>query len=375
MGKNLPNIGVLGWGISGESSFMGALARIMEYYNEYIDYIDLMGFSGAAFRINIAQPQWCPSAPDMFPKLHFSKYLGYELTPYFNPSKDESKRIETQKDFIKLIKKEINKNHPVIAIDLVEVPEWGIITGYKRSDLYCRTYYDGIDKNYDKHPLPAYNVAQKIPWGLFTAKKIGEPLDRKISVKESLIWVLKHWSVGKIEESSDGYYANGINAYETWIEQLQDEDRHQYSHEQTHQQVSMANVHNFLERNPYLMNMMANAWMYNAYYDARATAVQFIERLSSEYKGVTQDLIRQLLDVFKIIENYWYEGWLDFPFPFWVDWEHNRINCYGKHGIRYVEGITVWDSTMRKRSSHTLKLIREEEKKAYSILARLVKFL
>ena len=63
VGKNLPNIGVLGWGISGESSFMGALARIMEYNNEYIDYIDLMGFSGAAFRINIAQPQMVSQCP------------------------------------------------------------------------------------------------------------------------------------------------------------------------------------------------------------------------------------------------------------------------------------------------------------------------
>ena len=88
MGKKLPNIGVLGRGISGETSFMGSLARVMEYYNEYIDYIDLMGYSGAAFRVNIAQPQWCPSAPDMFPRLHFAKYLGYELTPYFNHAKD-----------------------------------------------------------------------------------------------------------------------------------------------------------------------------------------------------------------------------------------------------------------------------------------------
>ena len=161
----------------------------------------------------------------MFPRLHFANYLGYELTPHFNRTKDENKRIETQKEFIKLIKKEINKNQPVLAIDLVEVPEWGIITGFKRSDLYCRTYYDGIDKNYDKHHPPEYNIAQKIPWGLFTVKKVGEPLDRKKSIKQSLTWVLKHWSVGKIEESSDGFYANGINAYETWIEQLQDEER------------------------------------------------------------------------------------------------------------------------------------------------------
>ena len=375
MGKNLPNIGVLGWGISGESSFLGALSRIMEYHNEYIDYIDLMGFSGAAFRLNIAQPQWCPSAPDMYPRTHFAKFFGYELSPYFNHTQDEVKRLETQKIYHKLIKKEISNNRPVLAIDLVSIPEWGIITGFKRSELYCRTYYDGIEKNYDKKYPPIYNIAEKFPWGLFTVRKIGEPMDRKKALKESLSWTRKHWPIGKIEKTSDGYYANGINAYEIWIEQLQEDGRHNYTEQQTHQQVTMQNFYPFLEHNPYLMNMQANSWMYNAYYDARVTAVKFLERISNEYTGVTQDILLQLLKQFKIIVDYWYKGWLDFPFPYWVDWKNNRLNIYGKHGERNIEGITVWDSNMRKRGSHTLKLIREEEKKAYSVLERLIKFL
>jgi hypothetical protein len=375
MGKKLANIGVLGWGITGETSFMAALARIMEYHNEYVDYVDLMGFSGAAFRINIMQPNWCPSAPDMYPRTHFTKYFGYELTPYFNQAHQEAKRSEQQNILHKLIKKEISKNHPVLAIDLVQIPEWGIITGFKRSELFCRTYYDGVEKNYDKDHLPDYNIAQKFPWGLFTVHKVGEPIDRKKAIKESLNWILKHWSVGKIEENANVYYANGINAYETWIQQLQDEERHHYTEEQTHQQVTMQNMHQFFKINPYLSNMHANAWMYDAYYDARVIAVKFLERISKDYTSVAQDLLLQLWDQFKVIADIWYKGWLDFPFPFQVDWERGRISTYGIHGPRYTEGMTVWDSNMRKRGSHTLKLLREEEKKAYSVLARLVKFL
>ena len=181
--------------------------------------------------------------------------------------------------------------------------------------------------------------------------------------------------MGKIEESANGFYANGINAYEFWIEQLQEEERHRYTQEHTLQQVTMQDVHTYLETNPYLANMHANAWMYNSYYDARATAVQFLERISNEYTGVAQDLLLQLWKQSKSIEDIWYQGWLDFPFPFEVDWKNNRIASYGKHGPRYTEGITIWDFNMRKRGSHTLKFLREEEKKAYSILTRLVKFL
>lgn len=375
MGKKLPNIGVLGWNITGTSSFMAALARIMEYRNEYVDYIDLMGFSGAAFRLNIMQPKWCSSSPDMYPRSHFAKYFGYELTSYFNIASDDAKRLETQKTYHKLIKKEIRKNCPLLAIDLVQVPEWGIITGFKRSQFYCRTYYDNIDNTNDKHHLPEYNIAQKFPWGLFTVHKVGEPMDRKKIIKESLTWVLNHWAVEKIEVNPDGFHANGLSAYNTWIDQLLNEEYHIYSEEKIHQQVTRENFFPFTKTNPYLANMHANAWMYDAYYDARATAVLFLERISSEYTGIAQDLLLQFLNEFKSIEDIWYQGWLDFPFPFDVDWKNRRISTFGKHGTRYTEGITVWDSNMRKRGSHTLKLLREEEKKAYSILARLVKFL
>ncbi|MBN2154679.1 MAG: hypothetical protein JW776_01365 [Candidatus Lokiarchaeota archaeon] len=375
MGKNLPNIGVLGWGITGETSFMGGLAEIMKYHREPYDYVDLMGFSGAAFRINIAQPQWCPSAPDMFPRLHFAKFFGYELTPFFNTGKDELERTRNQDTFKKLIKKEIRKGNPVLAIDLIRIPEWGIITGFKRSKLYCRTYSDGVDKNSDKTHLPEYNVAQKFPWGIFTLHKVGEPMDRKKAIKESLRWSLQHWNVPIIEKNPDGYYANGLNAYEAWIAQLQNEERHNYTEDQMTQQVTFTNLHHAMENNPYLTNMQANAWMYDAYYDARNVAVKFFERISNEYHGIAQDLILQLVDQYREIEKIWYLGWLDFPFPFWVDWKNNRIAIYGKEKVRYTEGITKWDSNMRKRGSHTLKLLREEEKKAYSILDRAVKFL
>jgi hypothetical protein len=137
----------------------------------------------------------------------------------------------------------------------------------------------------------------------------------------------------------------------------------------------MDNFHEFIDTNPYLQAMHANAWMYDSYYDARSAAVTFLERLLNEYTGIANDLLSQLLNQFRIITDIMYKGWLDFPFPFWVDWKNNRIRIFGTNGPRYTEGITKWDTKMRKRASHTLKLIREEEKKAYALLERLVNFL
>ena len=149
-------------------------------------------------------------------------------------------------------------------------------------------------------------------------------MERKKAIKESMKWVLKHWSVGRIEHSKKGYYANGINAYETWITQLLDESRHMYSEDQTHQRVTFENFHEFTEKNTYLANMHANAWMYDSYYDARSTALQFLNRIVDGYKGVVQELLLQLIKVYQRVEEMWYQGWLDFSFPYEIDWNNSR---------------------------------------------------
>ncbi len=60
----IEGVGRLQWGKGQENTFMGALAAVMQSIGEDVSYDYLMGVSGAAFRLQIHQPDWCPSAPD-----------------------------------------------------------------------------------------------------------------------------------------------------------------------------------------------------------------------------------------------------------------------------------------------------------------------
>ena len=57
------------------------------------------------------------------------------------------------------IKSSIDEGMPLIAIDLTQTHECGIITGYQKDgkELICRTYFD---QNKD------YEIAPKVPWAI-----------------------------------------------------------------------------------------------------------------------------------------------------------------------------------------------------------------
>jgi hypothetical protein len=59
-----------------ENSVVGALAAALEAMDESIPYYFLMGVSAGAFRLQIAHPDWCPSAP------HAN--AGFRLYPVLN---------------------------------------------------------------------------------------------------------------------------------------------------------------------------------------------------------------------------------------------------------------------------------------------------
>ncbi|MFQ6091721.1 MAG: M56 family metallopeptidase [bacterium] len=72
-----------GWGNGEENTFIGSLRVALSAVGENVPYDQLMGPSGAAFRLQIAQPEWCASAPDAQVGFEISgparKTLGYSL--------------------------------------------------------------------------------------------------------------------------------------------------------------------------------------------------------------------------------------------------------------------------------------------------------
>ena len=109
-----------------------------------------MGFSGAAFRLQVSQGDWCPSACDATLGFELTapmlKAVGYDLESYHN----DSNFIFSGKNRMKnAIVKSIDQGIPLIAINLDGEMDWGVITGYDnggKSLLFRR--YNAADDTY-----------------------------------------------------------------------------------------------------------------------------------------------------------------------------------------------------------------------------------
>ena len=138
-----------GWGNGEENTFIGSLRVVLSAVGENVSYNQLMGVSGAAFRLQIAQPDWCPSAPDATVGCDVSgpavKALGYSLTSI----DDNSILVWVGVKRVKAaIVESVDDGRPVVAINLAGGMDWGIVTGYEDDgkSFLCRTYENPGDE-------------------------------------------------------------------------------------------------------------------------------------------------------------------------------------------------------------------------------------
>ncbi len=256
--KVIEGIAKLGWDTGKSNSFFAALEAVANYLGIKKDYTEINGASSAAFRMQFHK-DWCPSSPD--PTCGYNagedalRALGLEFEE-FHISPDSSNRAELKKAILE----SIDRGKPVIAIDLIDTPEWGVITGYqnKGDELLCRTYFDRRD---------GYEIGQKFPWALYiiTGKK-KVPADVE-TYKKSFAVAVKNL---KTEMFGD-YYA-GLAAFDKWIERLEQDDI---------PALDSAKFNNTL---------LANAWIYERLADDRKGAAEYLDKVAAQFPKVEAQL-------------------------------------------------------------------------------------
>ncbi|MBN2464295.1 PDZ domain-containing protein [candidate division WOR-3 bacterium] len=192
------------------NSFMGALSAIGHKLGDHAGYAFLCGVSGAAFRTHFFDT-WCPSSPDAT--------VGYDagtaalkargLVPtWLHVSSDGKNKPQILAE----IRKSIDAGMPVLAIDLIETPEWGIIIGYQKKgeELLCRTYFD---------KRKAFDVAQKFPFAVAILKRDGKTPDDGASIRQGFGIVVENLTSEKY-----GEYYSGLAAFDKWVARLRDDD-------------------------------------------------------------------------------------------------------------------------------------------------------
>lgn len=119
----------------------GALHAALKYMKEPYTYDQIMGMSGACYRICFTDV-WDYSCTDALVAYDYatplSDAIGYSFR-FAERLEKQERKAERQ-----AIVEDIQNGLPVLAINLRVAPEWGIITGYtdNGSRFLCRTYFD-----------------------------------------------------------------------------------------------------------------------------------------------------------------------------------------------------------------------------------------
>jgi hypothetical protein len=255
----IEDIAALDWSTGKSNSFLASLEVIAHSKGIDKDYVYLYGTSGAAFRLHFYKG-WCPSSPD--PTCGYNageaafRALGMKYHSVFIGEEDTVGQGELRKE----ICVSINKGFPVIAIDLIDVPEWGIVTGYQNAgrDFFCRTYFDRRE---------GYDKADKFPWATYFIDEIGTAPDDIENYKGSFRIALENLTTDAYDE-----YASGIAAFEYWIKSLETDDFEKMSDEKL-RDVSHA-----------------HAWIYERLIHDREMAVKYLTNIANQIPGLSNDL-------------------------------------------------------------------------------------
>ncbi len=328
--KVIEGIEPLSWESGEMISFVASVRRVLAHYGEQYDYKYLMGISGTAFRIQFFDG-WCPSSPD--PGCGFScadvllRTLGRRSENYFMKTAFQNvpNGLDEEQMRQKIIES-INKGLPVVAIDIVNVPEWGIITGYQnnKQDFFCRSYFD--------YGMTDYNIAEKTPWIAMTIGEKGESLSGEAAVRQSLAVANK---VGTTEKF-DGYFA-GPAALKAWIAALENEASFATISAKTPTEDDRCST---------------NAWIYETFEANRAVASDFLKTYAGVF-GKMRDATLRLAGIYD---------------------KQVALLRAGKENVvsPFTGDMRPWTQELRDKEAATLKAVLTLENEAIGLIGTIV---
>jgi hypothetical protein len=222
-------------------------------------------------------------------------------------------------DMLSEIKNSINKGFPVIAIDMIDVAEWGLITGYQNSgeELFCRTYFD---------KTLGYELAKKFPWViLIIENKIEKDLTEEYDNSLDLAYEM-------YTTEAYGKYFSGIKALEEWIDILRKSTFYAEMGEDQFAEV-----------------FHANWWIFYSLTEAKINSSIYLllnQNKFQKYADVMEDLILLYEEEVELLRAY--EEIMPRPYK--------------------GEGYNVWGTKQRLEQVNVLKKVLELEKEIITVL-------
>jgi len=312
----------LGWETGKINSFLGCVELVANHLGIKKDYVEINGISGAAFRLHFCK-DWCPSSPD--PTCGYNngedalKALGLEYKSYsLSPDGKNKPKIK------KAIMESIDKKIPVIAIDLIDTAEWGLVTGYQDNgeELLCRTYFDKRN---------SYEIAQKFPWVLYVIT------GKKDVAKDTKLYQQSFKTIyANLTTKNYGQYFSGINAFDQWIEHLEKSD---------FAKMDSAKFNNAV---------FANGWIFDRLAVDRNDAVVYLESIAVKIPELSKKLT-ELANIYKEEAKILQETNVNIP------------------NSNIIKSSIEWTSEMRQEQIALLQKAKAKEESALIIWKDIVK--
>jgi hypothetical protein len=229
--------------------------------------VDVGGYSGYAFLINVSKGMTCPSGPTALPtetwtQIHRgTEKLGWAIEHYEYPDSYPRKEghptpeeIEVARKLFEKIKREIDqKDRPVVLWGLV-VPEYGIVNGYE-GDSYLTSTFRSLTRQ-PETPIPFHDLKAPGCIDAFFFRDHFET-DAEIMNKETIERAIRFASA-KVPVLSN--YVAGPAALYEWA--------------------------NVLERLPEeKQNYHGNSYVGACVAEGRAISAEFLRRLAEKSKG------------------------------------------------------------------------------------------
>lgn len=313
----IKGVGPLDWSTGETNSYIAALTRIAEYLNCERDYTYLMGASGSAFRV-LFHKDWCPSSPD--PTVGYdcgavaAQCINIEPT-YVHIDKEKKNKEVMQREILGAV----DNKMPVIAIDLIQVPEWGLIVGYqdKGEKLIVRDYFDR------RH---GYDIAEKFPWVIVTLDKKEGEIDDIKNFKHALKIAQELYET----EMYDDYYS-GIAALEYWIKRLAEDDLSTLDDKKLEEVI------------------LANAWIYQRCADDRMFGAKYLTSYAAQLPDVEKEILK-LAALYKAEHKLLTSEENVAPYP------------------QFFKTVKSWGSDLRQREIGILTQFLEKEREAHALI-------
>ena len=293
-----------------DNTFMHCLELILEAMGRNIGYDELMGISGQAFRIQFRVDRWDAGNADPLAGASTLDALFKSIGLVFETHVVRRDELDEAADLQEKIKRSIDRGLPVLAANIIEPEDWGIITGYRPNDQWLCRSYNG-DALREDRPANGWPTAVVI-----LTKRLPRP-----SPQQARVASIRR-AVDLFEQRKAGNHALGAKAFDYWCQALPSVENRRYLH--------------------------PNAWTYIGLIDARAAAVRYLRGVAKEF-GSRKHQILQAADYYDAEVRLLREGYRFVPSE-----------------KAYPESLPPAD--LRKKQIEVLRKAKELERKAIGAL-------